>query len=63
MKKQLTEDEAKGMTVNERLFAADLFNDFDKAVAERNIPELERILGSLYLGPENVKAIIKHVLK
>jgi len=63
MKKQLTEDEAKGMTVNERLFAADLFDDFDKAVAERNITALERILGSLYLGSENVKAIIKQVLK
>ena len=63
MNKQLTEEEARGMTVNERLFAADLFDDFDKAVAERNIPELERILGSLYLGSENVQAIIEQVLK
>ncbi|HEX8887857.1 MAG TPA: hypothetical protein VF779_01690 [Pyrinomonadaceae bacterium] len=63
MNKHLAEDEAKGMTVNERLYVAGLFDEFDKAVAQRDVAELERILGSLYLGSENIKAIIKQVLK
>ncbi|HKC62377.1 MAG TPA: hypothetical protein VKB86_02010 [Pyrinomonadaceae bacterium] len=63
MKKKLTEKEAGAMTVNERLFMAGLFDDFDKAIAERDIPKLESILRSVYLSPENIRAIIKQVLK
>ena len=63
MKRQLNKDEASGMTVNERMFLAGLIDDFDKAIAERNIPKLERILGSVYLSPEAVKGIIDQVLK
>lgn len=46
------------MTVNERLFASGLLQEFDDAVARRDVPGLERILGSVHLSPENIKAII-----
>ncbi|MDQ3820624.1 MAG: hypothetical protein M3362_23475 [Acidobacteriota bacterium] len=62
MKRELSEDEAGGMTVNERLFLSGQMDDFDMAVARRDVPELERILRSVYLSPENIRAIIKHVL-
>jgi hypothetical protein len=62
MKNRLTEDEASGMTLNERLSACDLFDDFDKAVAHRDVAELERILDSVYLPPESIQAVIKQVL-
>ncbi len=61
-KKRLTEAEASAMTVNERLFVSGLLGDFDEAVAQRDIPELERILTSLYLEPENIRAVISQVL-
>lgn len=62
MKRLLSEDEARGMTINERLYASGLFDDFDEAVAQGNVPELEHILRSIYLDPESVQAVIKQVL-
>lgn len=62
MKRQLNEDEASGMTVNERLFVSGQMDDFDGAVARRDIPELERILRSAYLSPETIRAIIEQAL-
>jgi hypothetical protein len=54
MKRQLSEDEASGMTVNERLFVSGLLDDFDEAVAQRNVPQLEHILRCVYLPPESI---------
>lgn len=61
MKRLLGEDEARGMTVNGRLFASGLFDDFDEAVARGDVSELKRILRSKYLEPESVRAVIKQV--
>ncbi len=63
VKNELTEKEAAGMTVNERLWVANLMNDFDKAIAERNEAEMKAILEKVYLSPENIEAIINKHLK
>ena len=63
MKKELSEKEASGMTVNERLFAADLIDDFDDAVAQNDKPKLKSILEKIYLSPENIQTIIMQLLK
>jgi hypothetical protein len=62
MQKNLSEDEARGMTVNERIFLSGQMDEFDKAVAQRNVPELERILRSVYLQPDTIRANIEQVL-
>ena len=62
MKRNLSENEASGMTVNERLFLSGQMDDFDEAVARRNVPELERILRSVYLQPDGIRAVIDQVL-
>jgi len=63
MNRQLTEEEAAGMTVNERLYLSGLMEDFDKAAAERSRSELKSILEKLYLDQESVEAIIRSVLE
>ena len=55
---KLSEKEAEGMTVNERLYLSGLLNAFDKAVEERDKEEVRGILAQLYLTPENIDAII-----
>ena len=50
------------MTVNERLFACGLVDDFDEAVAQGNVSELERILLDVYLPPESIEATIRQVM-
>lgn len=62
MKNQLSEDEARGMTINERLFVAGLLKAFDDAVARGDRSELERILRSVYLSPDDIQAIIEQKL-
>jgi hypothetical protein len=62
VKEPLTKAEANAMTVNERLFVSGLLGDFDEAVAQRDIAELERILRSVYLEPENIQAVISQAL-
>ncbi len=50
------------MTVNERLWVANLMDDFDKAITERNEAEMKAILEKVYLSPENIEPIInKHL--
>lgn len=62
MKGTLTEEEAAGMTVNERLFACDLLGDFDQAVARQDKSELRSMLEKIYLSSEDIEAIIISVL-
>jgi hypothetical protein len=50
------------MTVNERLFAAGLLDEFDRAVRAGDVAALERILRKVQLSDENVAAVIKKVL-
>lgn len=47
------------MTVNERLWVSGLMSMFDKAVAEKNIEEITRILNEVGLFGDNVTAILK----
>jgi hypothetical protein len=54
----LTEQEANGMTVNERLTAAGLFQEFADAVERRDVADLERILRHIYLPPAEIQAVI-----
>lgn len=62
MKQNLTEEEASEMTVNERLSASGLFQEFADAVERRDVPELERILRQIYLPPDSVQAVIEQML-
>jgi hypothetical protein len=62
VKQNLTEEEASGMTVNERLSASGLFQEFDDAVERRDVPELERILRQIYLPPDSIQVVIEQVL-
>jgi hypothetical protein len=62
LKPKLTEQEASGMTINERLSAAGLFQEFADAVNRRDIPELERILRQTYLPPDSIQAVLEKVL-
>ncbi len=48
-----------GMTVNERLYASGLMNECDKAVIEKNIAEVVRILNEVELTDENIKPILE----
>jgi len=59
----LTEQEANGMTVNERLSAAGLFQQFADAVDRRDVPELERILRKIYLTPDDIQVVIAQMLR
>ncbi|HEX8638608.1 MAG TPA: hypothetical protein VF692_11135 [Pyrinomonadaceae bacterium] len=59
MRKQLTEKQASGMTVNERLYLSGLLDDFENAAKQRNKKELKSILEKVYLNSENIEAIIE----
>jgi hypothetical protein len=58
----LTEQEARNMSVKERLSAAGLFREFVDAVERRDVPELQRILRQTYLPPDSIQAVIEEVL-
>jgi hypothetical protein len=49
----------KGMTVNERLYASGLLEQFDKAVETKNIEEVIRILRIVELSDESIKPILE----
>jgi hypothetical protein len=52
-----------GMTVNERLLAAGLVEDFDRAVRAGDLQSLKKILRDVQLSDENIAAILKRVLR
>lgn len=62
MRKQLTEKEAAGMTVNERLYLSRLLKDFEDAAKQGNKAKLKFILEKVYLSPESIRAIIENEL-
>ncbi len=51
------------MTVNERLFHADLLDDFDKAVEEQDETKLKTILEKVFLSEENINVIVEKYIK
>jgi len=54
----------KGMTVNERLWASGLMDEFDKAVKEKDVIKAIWILEKVELTKENIDPIlVKHGLK
>jgi hypothetical protein len=48
-----------GMTVNERLYSSGLMDECDKAVSDRNIAEVIRILKEVELTDENIRPILE----
>lgn len=48
-----------GMTVNERLYASGLLDEFEKAVREKNTDEAIRILKEVELTDINIKPILE----
>lgn len=57
----LTEREAAGMTVNERLYGAGLLEAFDRAVSTRDVSRLREILTSVYLAEPEIFAVVAQV--
>ena len=47
-----------GMTVNERLFASGLIDQFEQAIEVRNAIEMRRILEFVELTEANIKPIL-----
>jgi molecular chaperone GrpE (heat shock protein) len=47
-----------GMTVNERLWASGLMDEFERAISERNTDAAVRILTEVELTEENIKPIL-----
>ncbi len=50
-----------GMTVNERLYASGLMDQFDQAVEERDIERVRSILSSLDLSEESIRPILERL--
>jgi hypothetical protein len=55
------ENKYAGMTVNERLYVSGLIDEFDKAVAEKNIDEAIRILKKVELTDVSIKPILEQL--
>jgi hypothetical protein len=55
----LSADEAAGMTVNERLFAAGLLEAFDLAIKTRDETKLRHLLASVYLTKSDIDRIVQ----
>jgi len=58
----LTGQDARDMSVNQRLSAAGLFHEFADAVERRDIPEVERILRQIDLTPEDIQTVMSQML-
>ena len=48
-----------GMTVNERLYESGKLNKFDKAVAQKNVKEVVKILKAVDLNKESIIPILE----
>ena len=60
---ELTEEEASGMTVNERLWVAGLLDDFDKAISQSDEEKFRSICERVFLSSENIKVLIDKYFK
>jgi hypothetical protein len=58
----LTEQDARNMSVNQRLSAAGLFHEFADAMDRRDISDVERILQQIDLTPEDIQTVIAQML-
>jgi len=50
-----------GMTVNERLYASGLFDEYDKAIEERRLEDVIRILKEVDLNEESIEPILEQL--
>jgi hypothetical protein len=50
-----------GMTVNERLYASGLMEEFDKAVLEKNTGTAIQILKKVELSDDSIKPILERL--
>jgi len=55
----LTRSEAGGMTVNERLYVAGLFDAFYAAIEQKNGLELRRICKKVHLSEEDIEVLVR----
>ena len=55
------ENKYAGMTVNERLYASGLMDEFDKAVEEKNVGRVRIVLEKVELTEESIKPILKQL--
>ncbi len=53
------EEQYKGMTVNERLFSANLLSAFDKALADQDLEEARRLLRLVDVDDISIASILK----
>ena len=53
------ESKYRGMTVNERLYASGLMNEFDKAVEKKEVQKIRAILAKVDLTEESIKPILE----
>jgi hypothetical protein len=63
VKKELTEKDAAGMTINERLYHADLIKDFEDSLSQRNKLKLESVLKKVFISKEDIAFVINQLLK
>ncbi len=50
----------KGMTVNERLYVSGFLDKFNRAIEEKNVQEVIKILKTVELDDLNIQAILKN---
>lgn len=50
-----------GMTVNERLYVSGLFDDFYKAVEEKNVENARILLREVELDEESINSILEQL--
>lgn len=48
-----------GMTVNERLYASGLINEYDKAVRKKDVKKIVEILNEIEIGEDNIPPILE----
>lgn len=63
MKKELTEKNAVGMTINERLHHADLLTDFKESLSQKNKIKLESVLKKVFVSKEDIAFVVNQLLK
>jgi hypothetical protein len=63
MRKQITEKQASGMTLNERLYLTGLLGDFDKARNEGDVAKLRSILRKVYIPTEKIDPLIEGLFR
>ncbi len=61
--KKLTEKDAARMTINERLYHADLLTDFEESLSQRNKLKLESVLEKVFVSKEDIAFVVNQYLK